>query len=111
MARGDVVSDSYVAIGNGATVDIQPASGDEWVVTWIGASTGGVGIRGNDGSNATDDLVFGNTGSNTNETGQIQMMLTGRPFRLIITNAQYFRFAEQGTANETGMYSAIKSKD
>ena len=104
MARGDVVSDSYVAIGNGATVDIQPASGDEWVVTWIGASTGGVGIRGNDGSNATDDLVFGNT-------GQIQMMLTGRPFRLIITNAQYFRFAEEGTANETGMYSAIKSKD
>jgi len=55
--------------------------------------------------------VFGNTGSNTNKTGQIQMMLTGRPFRLIITNAQYFRFAEEGTASETGMYSAIKSKD
>ena len=111
MARGDVVSDSYVEIGNGATVDIQPASGDEWIVTWIGGSTGGIGLRGNDGANQTSDWVFANRGNNTNVSGQIQQMLTGLPLRLVITNSQYIQFAEEGSANETAMYSAVKSKD
>ena len=112
MARNDVITDVHLAISGSSTVDVQPASGDEWNIQM--ASTGetsDVRLLGYDGSNATGDLLWSPHAGGTAYSAVFNLVAAGERFDLWLTNAQYVRFQEGvGNAEEIA-YFGIKTKD
>jgi hypothetical protein len=107
MAIDDVVSSYSNQIGSGASLAIQPASGDEWLVTQFivedgehyltavsDAGQSEVGLVG-DRTARTDDLSFWGL----------------REVRFFVTNAQYINLLGGGGATLNMGFSAIKTKD
>ena len=111
MARGDSVTDSYVAIGSGAEVAIQPASGDEWMMMFIGVSSGDVDLKGEDGSSESGPISFPPQGDDSSAHNQLDEGHPADCFKLLLTNSQYISLQENASAGETAMYCAIKTKD
>lgn len=111
MAIDDVITDSYLSLAGSATTAVQPASGDEWVITYIGVdNSGDIRLMGYDGSNATSGLYFHPEGGNT-ATHQALNLTEGSRLRLAFTNSQYFRIENNIGATEGAMYCGFKSKD
>ena len=111
MARGDSISVSHVDLPQNVTLAVQPASGDEWLIRLFTAHTAGqLEIHGYDGSNQTD---FGGVpqGGNTSVTEVMNTAWSGRVVWFSFTNAEYFLFEENNSADTEGAYFGIKTKD
>lgn len=107
MAIDDVISDYETSVANAARVSLQPASGDEWLVTdWI--------MLGNPWNinPHTDTSVFrvglwGGSTSSTDDFAAIAM----HESRLLLTNSEYVRFLNSTGSTGNFGFSAIKTKD
>lgn len=111
MADDDVISDHYVAVSSSSTVDIQPASGDEWAITWIASGLGSVAPHGDDGSSDTGVLLHHAHGDDDAPSGHLDKEVTGDPTKFLINNGQFLNLEERSGVNETVMYSAYKVSD
>ena len=109
MAIDDVVSDYEVSVANNNFGSIQPASGDEWLVTQIMyPSNGSVGLAPHSSSVYWSPGLFGgNTTSGTLDWDH----LGGRPLKFLCTNSEYIRINNQSGGALTCGFSAIKTKD
>jgi hypothetical protein len=109
MAIDDVSSDYETSVANNGYLSVQPASGDEWLVTHI-IMTGVVGtwdilshtstaiaVIGYFGGNATTDFEFGPVGLNEQAW--------------LVTNSEYIRIKNRTSGTRSMGYSAIKTKD
>ena len=109
MAIDDVVSDYVISTGNNAFATIQPASGDEWLVTHVLFPTNGsCGMA----PHTTDTywspgLFGGNSTSGTLDWDH----LGGRTVQFFVTNSEYIRMSNQSGGTLTLGFSAIKTKD
>jgi hypothetical protein len=109
MARGDVVSDWELSVSTGGYVSIQPASGDEWLVTHMGGS----------GATATMEVQMPTvanalmTALHAGETGvaEIADVIYWGNAKLLLTNAEYFRVRQDSGGTTYFVYSALKTKD
>jgi LPS O-antigen subunit length determinant protein (WzzB/FepE family) len=110
MARGDIVSDTYVLISGSGTVDIQPASGDEWKMNLILMDAENVQVRGYDGSNLAE-LDWRPSGSDTAVDRDWVQVMSGKLTAFFLTNSQYMRQENVGGSAVEELYSAMKIKE
>jgi len=111
MARGDVQSDLYIALGSG-TQDIQPGSGDEYLVTGLYSegSTSGAYLLGRSGGSTTGSLRAGPRGNNSNPDSRWGLAGWGlRPIKFIIDNTNFIQIIGDTAGIDVG-YSAIETK-
>ena len=79
MARGDIRSDWYVALGT-SNLDIQPADGDEYLITGWASESNGPLIHGRAGSDHTGPFQLGDFGAMTGNASIIDT--SGKNFSL-----------------------------
>ena len=109
MAIDDIVSDYEVSVANNNFGSIQPASGDEWLVTQIMyPSNGSVGMAPH-----TQDVYWaqGLFGGVTSPATLQWDDLGARPVKFLCTNSEYIRISNQSGGALTCGFSAIKTKD
>lgn len=109
MAIDDVVSDYVISTGNNAFASIQPASGDEWLLTTVLYPTSGsVGMAPH-----TQDVYWspGTYGGRTDDGTLDWDHLGARPIQLFLTNSEYVRMSNQSGGTIYLGFSAIKTKD
>jgi len=107
MAIDDVISDYEAQISNGAQLSIQPASGDEWLVTHFFTEAGVWGLRPH-----TDvaDVNIGHWGGITVDSVELQEMGLHN-LRLFLTNSEYIKLNNATGSTKSAGYSAIKTKE
>ena len=112
MARGDVITDSHVTVAQNSSVTVQPASGDEWLITWMSQGpSGGVRFEGYDGTNIANRQQWAPTGGNTAVQDRINLGLQNYGIKLFFTNSEYFRLNEENTAVAEAVYCGVKTKE
>ena len=109
MAVGDVISVTEFSVGNSSNYDIRPASGVEWVLTWLGgANKAGIQIR---WASVADQMRHtwrgGNTSSANDKSGfgQIQNQV-----QWPLTNTVYLKARNEGGATYRGAFCGIQTK-
>ena len=108
MAIDDVISDFETSVAATAILSIQPASGDEWLVTQINCP--GTMLYGLLSQTVTQALKPGHYGGETAESQDLGDVGT-HPIKFLLTNSDYLRVQNNsGSTREFG-YSAIKTKD
>ena len=110
MASGDVVSDNAVTLGDNTTVDIQPASGDEWLMTHLLVDSTSWRLRGTDGTDDTQNLQLGLFGGTTTVPTKLEDIGL-HPLKLMLTNTMRLLIKNESGAEKDFMYSAVKMKD
>jgi hypothetical protein len=114
MARGDVISDWELSQTTGTVTSLQPASGDEWMITLIGNNNGTAGqlrlyLQ------TTADIIYGNNsgvGSSELPVSQVQFLLgTAASAKVFASNTDYPRLHNGSPSTKVASYSAIKTKD
>jgi hypothetical protein len=114
MARGDVISDWELSQASGTVTSLQPASGDEWMITLIGNNNGTIGQH-RMYLQTTADIIYGNnSGIGTSETpvSQVQFFLgTAAAAKVFASNSDYPRLHNGSPSTKVTSYSAIKIKD
>lgn len=108
MAIDDVISDYDNQITNGARLAIQPASGDEWLVTL--AFCEGTGWNINPNSDTANNRA-GIYGGATAATDDLSLSTGINKFKLLVTNSAYVRWLNSVGSTRNGGFSAIKTKD
>jgi hypothetical protein len=112
MAIDDVISDYETSLGSGVYLSIQPASGDEWVVTHFSmcnaTSIGGWGLVSHTSTSLVCVGTWGGTGTADLAFGVQFGMNEGR---FLVTNSEYIRIYNGAGSTANAGYSAIKSKD
>jgi len=107
MARGDIRSDWYVALGT-SNLDIQPADGDEYLITGWASETNGPVIHGRAGSDHTGPFQLGDFGAMTANASIIDT--SGyTPVKIPITYANFIEFDGQNAGVDIG-YSILETK-
>ena len=110
MAIDDVISDYETSVSNGGYLSVQPASGDEWVVTHVSMCNPVVGWLMTSHSD-TAGMVSGKIGGSTTADLAVASSFGMHQLRLLVTNSEYFRiYNGTGGAVNAG-YSAVKTKD
>ena len=109
MAIDDVMSDYEVSVANGAFASIQPASGDEWLVTQLMYPTN----AGVSASPHTTDIYWnqGLVGGKTAPDFLAWDDIGARPTSFLVTNSEYIRMSNQSGVTLFLGFSAIKTKD
>ena len=107
MARGDIRSDWYVALGT-SNLDVQPADGDEYLITGWASETNGPVVHGRAGSDHTGAFQLGNFGA---MTGNASILDTSGYTRLKIpiTYGNFIEFDGQTSGVDIG-YSILETK-
>jgi len=109
MAIDDIVSDYEVSVANSNFGSIQPASGDEWLVTHLLYPTNGaVGMAPH-----TQDVYWaqGLFGGVTSPATLQWDDLGARPVKFLCTNSEYIRMYNSSGGTLFLGFSAIKTKD
>lgn len=109
MAIDDVISSYSNQIGDAAYFSIQPASGDEWLVTQIIVEEGASYIM-----TPFDDagtISVGTLGGNTTVLAGNVGVWGMRSVRYFVTNSDYLRIRNDTGSTKNMGYSAIKTKD
>jgi hypothetical protein len=108
MAVDDVISNYFTDIADSAGLSIQPASGDEWLVTQLLAEeVGPFYVRAGDGGS---NFEIGTFGGNT--ARQSRFGLFGiRPVRFFLTNSEYIILYNESGGTDGAGYSGIKIKE
>ena len=110
MAIDDVVSDYETSVANGSKVTIQPASGDEWLVTHILVEAPSEALWTLESHTETNDFATGLYGGDT--VWSTPLGIVGvRPYKLLLTNSEFVRLHNQAGADRYAGFSAIKTKD
>ena len=111
MARGDAITD-IITNGNNTTTWIQPASGDEWMMTH--ASIDVTRFKWNPA--ASESAIFGGAGHNRNgslaqygDVGKLERFKAKGPWKLILTNAHYLGLEYYGSFEV--WWTGVKIKD
>jgi len=107
MAIDDVISDYDNDVLTTAQLTIQPASGDEWLVTHLLVEAASWSLRPH--TNTADfqtGLHGGDTtvGTNLDDPGM-------HPVKLFLTNGEYIKLQNGAGGTQNGGFSAIKTKD
>jgi hypothetical protein len=109
MAADDIVSDLDEQISAGAEQDIQPSSGDEWLVkNFFFEDTGEWYLL------STDDDGHANTGRYADMADETQndFAVVGlRPLTYLVTNTNYIRLDNGSGGTKNMGFSAIKTKE
>ena len=108
MAIDDVVSSYQNSVANNGALSIQPASGDEWLVTQLMSQhSGTMTIRSHGDTNMTSGIFAGAT----SVTEDMQYAGT-RSFKFLVTNSEYIKLYNNASgATKVLGFSAIKTKD
>lgn len=109
MAVGDVISVTEFSLGNSSNYDIRPASGVEWVLTWLGGENkAGTQIR---WASAADQMRYtwrgGNTGNTIEKSGFGQI---ANQIQWPLTNTVYLKARNEGGATYRGAFCGIQTK-
>jgi len=99
MARGDAFV-TLVYFSSIGTVDVQPASGVEIMITFIAGDGTGIRIRAkkSDGT-TTSDLYFGRTGGETSDSASNDIAYLGiRVPKIFITNSVFIQLYSSAPA-------------
>jgi hypothetical protein len=111
MAIDDVMSDYDNAVSSGSALAVQPASGDEWLVTqfFLCGAIATWDLQSHTNSEHTcAGLWGGNVAGNAFEIG-IEVGL--HPVRYLVSNSEYIRLSNRtGSTQNTG-FSAVKMKE
>jgi hypothetical protein len=110
MARGDVQADWYIALGSG-TVDIQPGSGDEYVLLVVLSEEVGTSamLSGRAGGSTTGLFITGGYGA----SGEDSRMGVGgqgvHPIQVFMTNGNFMQIVGDTAGIDVG-YGAMETK-
>ena len=108
MAIDDVVSDWDLTATAGSRISIQPASGDEWMVTHV-MTLDDWNLNSHTNS---DNFDLGPVGGNTAVTDHWATSGGGvLPVRMFLTNSEYVRFHNDSGGQRGLVFSAIKTKE
>jgi len=112
MAVGDAISDAYISVATGTTVDIRPAAGVEWMITTIRCNSDAAytTIRGKDSAgNSTGDLYVGLYGGATGN--QLIISRTDMsPMKLLITNSEFIAISNNTGSTVNIAYFGVQTK-
>lgn len=107
MAIDDVMSDYDNQIANGAYLTVQPASGDEWLLTACLVEGDNWELSGHsDAGTIRIGLWGGSTGASVNWE-----FIGLNEVAFLLTNGEHIRILNNSGATKNGGFSAIKSKD
>ena len=109
MAIDDVISNFDTDVSNGARLSLQPASGDEWLLTHVGVAIAGAWQM--TSHTNTDEWHAGTVTTQTGLTNDIAQTGFFRQYRLFLTNGEYVRVKNATGGTASMGYSAIKTKD
>lgn len=108
MAVGDAISVTEFSVGNNGNYSIQPASGVEWVVTWLGgANKSGIQTR---WSGLNDQMRHTWRGGNTSRTERYAFGSNNSMVHWTLTNSVYLRARNEGGATYRGAFCGIQTK-
>ena len=108
MAIDDVVSDYTTSLSNNARLSLQPASGDEWLVTHVFVKD----PHELNPTSSTNTILLGPLGTNTALTADWSLGGAGQfPLAMLVTNSDYFRIKNVSGSTRNAGFSAIKTKD
>ena len=107
MAIDDVVSDFEEQITSGSNKTIQPAAGDEWLVTQLVGESPGWTLRSHTDSGDFTGGVYGGATAVQTSIGRHGH----RRVNLFLTNSEYIRLNNGTGGTVNAGYSAIKTKD
>jgi len=110
MAIDDVISDYETAVANSGYLSVQPASGDEWVVTHVSMCNPVSGWLLTSHSD-TQGMVSGKIGGSTTADFAPASSWGMHQLRFLVTNSEYFRIYNGTGGTVNAGYSAIKTKD
>ena len=88
MAIDDVVSDYETEVANGAQMAIQPASGDEWLVTHLVCQSSDWNFRSH---TSAVGFQLGAFGGNTGGSSQIGITGGFQRLSILLTNSEYIK--------------------
>lgn len=108
MAIDDVMSNLANQVANGANLSIQPASGDEWLVTAILIESGLCTLR---AGGDTGQIAVGTVGGLTGDTDDLRDWGGLRPISYFVTNSEYLDINNAAGSTKNLGFSAIKSKE
>jgi len=108
MAVDDVISNYFTDVADTGSLSIQPASGDEWLITHVLAEEVGPWyiIPGDGGGN----LEVGTYGGTTVRNAR-QAFSGIRQVRFFLTNSEYITLYNESGGTDGAGYSGIKIKE
>jgi hypothetical protein len=107
MAIDDVVSSYSNQVGSGSSLAIQPASGDEWLVTQFIVEDGEHYLTAVSDTGKNEMGVLGGATARTDDLSFWGL----REVRFFVTNSNYINLLGGGGATLNMGFSAIKTKD
>ena len=109
MAVDDVISDYETSVADNARSSIQPASGDEWLLTHIGIDYASSWLM--TSHTNTDEWAAGVVGGITAVANDILPHGIVTIYSFLLTNGEYIRVKNASGSSGHFGYSAIKTKD
>lgn len=106
MARGDIHNDMFVSLTSGATTDIQPGSGDEWMFRMVTMSDMPVTMEGYDGSTATGSIYASGVVADDYDLGSWGI----RPLKILMTNTHRIRINNGSGGTTSVAWCAVEVK-
>jgi hypothetical protein len=113
MARGDVQAVWHISLASNATHDIQPGSGDEWVLREFQCdASAAANVEGGDGSNFSQPFqtIYPGAASGGAETDWSSGGKNAHTHRFLIDNGEFIRIINQSGATKTFGYGAMEIK-
>tara|TARA_Y100000310_G_scaffold291725_1_gene319882 strand:+ start:4433 stop:4756 length:324 start_codon:yes stop_codon:yes gene_type:complete len=107
MAVDDVVSDFDTGVATTAIGSIQPASGDEWLVTHIFAAIDNWDLLSHVDAKSYMVGLFGGDTAAAVKITEVGL----NPVRLFMTNSEYLRVRNNDGGTRSFAFSAIKIKE
>ena len=110
MAIDDVVSDYESDVANNARMSVQPASGDEWLITQVLTISAG-SSTGISPHTVNDQYNMGLWGGGTADEQLLLTDVGAHSVKFLVSNSEYIRLNNQSGSTITMGFSAIKTKD
>lgn len=108
MAVGDAISVMEFSVNNVSSYTIRPASGVEWVLTWLGgANKTGIMIR---WGTVLDQMRYAWRGGNTDAQDKASFGSIGNQVKWTLTNTVYMMARNEGGATYRGAFCGIQTK-
>jgi hypothetical protein len=110
MAIDDVISDYDTTVANNARLSLQPASGDEWLITQVLTISAGTNT-GISPHTVNSQYAAGLWGGETTDEQYALSDVGANQVEFLVTNSEYIRLNNESGGSITMGFSAIKTKD
>jgi hypothetical protein len=113
MARGDVQAVWHISLASNGTHDIQPGSGDEWMLSeMLGDKDACNNMEGGDGSNFTGvfETIFPGASSGASEAPFMAGGKQATSWSFYMTNGEFIRIINQSGTTQVIGYGALETK-